>query len=106
MLPARPRPTKGQDLATLSCVEGKANAALFGPPRVGKTHIAAALAVAACRSGYPICFTSLDDMVRFAGRDLAWIYFRTNRHKGAFTMPPSSAPIPPARPACCAPCSS
>jgi DNA replication protein DnaC len=31
---------------------------------VGKTHIAVALAVAACRAGYSIYFTSLDDMVR------------------------------------------
>lgn len=33
-------------------------------PGVGKTHIAVALAVAACRAGYSIYFTSLDDMVR------------------------------------------
>nr|WP_203587861.1 IS21-like element helper ATPase IstB [Actinospica acidiphila] len=56
-------PRKVKDLATLSFVEGKANAALLGPPGVGKTHIAA-LAVAACRAGYSIYFTSLDDMVR------------------------------------------
>lgn len=31
---------------------------------MGKTHIAVALAVAACRAGYSIYFTSLDDMVR------------------------------------------
>ncbi|WTQ39295.1 ATP-binding protein [Actinacidiphila glaucinigra] len=31
------------------------------PPGVGKTHLA--LAVAACRAGYSIYFTSLDDMV-------------------------------------------
>lgn len=55
---------KVKDLATLSFVEAKANAALLGPPGVGKTHIAIALAVAACRAGYSIYFTSLDDMVR------------------------------------------
>ncbi|MFE9859043.1 IS21-like element helper ATPase IstB [Streptomyces sp. NPDC005780] len=55
-------PRKVKDLATLSFVE--ANAALLGPPGVGKTHIAVALAVAACRAGYSIYFTSLDDMVR------------------------------------------
>lgn len=43
--------------------EGKANAALLGPPGVGKTHIAVAVAVAACRAGYSIYFTSLDDNV-------------------------------------------
>ncbi|MFJ9718515.1 IS21-like element helper ATPase IstB [Streptomyces sp. NPDC101213] len=59
-------PRKVKDLATLSFVEAKANTALLGPPGVGKTHIAVALAlaVAACRAGYSIYFTSLDDMVR------------------------------------------
>ncbi|MFD4577852.1 ATP-binding protein, partial [Streptomyces sp. NPDC058417] len=40
-------PRKVKDLATLSFVEDKANVALLGPPGVGKTHIAVALAVAA-----------------------------------------------------------
>ncbi|MFD9378754.1 IS21-like element helper ATPase IstB [Streptomyces sp. NPDC059999] len=57
-------PRKVKDLATLSFVEAKANAALLGPPGVGKTHIAVALAVAACQAGYSVYFTSLDDMVR------------------------------------------
>ncbi|CAM5514977.1 IS21-like element helper ATPase IstB [Streptomyces canarius] len=57
-------PRKVKDLATLSFVEDKANAAPLGPSGVGKTHIAVALAVAACRAGYSIYFTSLDDMVR------------------------------------------
>ncbi|WP_409054884.1 IS21-like element helper ATPase IstB [Streptomyces sp. SYP-A7185] len=57
-------PRKVKDLAALSFVEDKANVALLGPPGVGKTHIAVALAVAACRAGYSIYFTSLDDMVR------------------------------------------
>ncbi|MGW6263572.1 IS21-like element helper ATPase IstB [Streptomyces sp. NPDC055085] len=57
-------PRKVKDLATLSFVEAKANAALLGPPGVGRTHIAVALAVAACRAGYSIYFTSLDDLVR------------------------------------------
>ncbi|MEV0280157.1 IS21-like element helper ATPase IstB [Streptomyces sp. NPDC050610] len=57
-------PRKIKDLATLSFIEDKANVALLGPPGVGKTHIAVALAVAACRAGYSIYFTSLDDMVR------------------------------------------
>lgn len=53
-------PRKVKDLAALSFVEAKANAALLDPPGVGKTHIA----VAACRAGYSVYFTSLDDMVR------------------------------------------
>ena len=31
---------------------------------MGKTHLAVALAVAACRAGYTVYFTTLDDMVR------------------------------------------
>lgn len=57
-------PRKVKDLATLAFVEAKSNAALLGPPGVGKTHIAVALAVAACRAGYSVYFTTLDDMVR------------------------------------------
>ncbi|MFD3536415.1 IS21-like element helper ATPase IstB [Streptomyces sp. NPDC058664] len=57
-------PRKIKDLATLAFVEAKANAALLGPPGVGKTHIAVALSVAACRTGFSVYFTTLDDMVR------------------------------------------
>ncbi|MFD8983021.1 ATP-binding protein [Streptomyces sp. NPDC059564] len=57
-------PRMVNDLATLSFVEAKANAALLEPPGVGKTRIAVALAIEACRAGYSAYFTSLDDMVR------------------------------------------
>src|SRR2546421_386050 len=57
-------PRKVRDLATLAFVQAKANVALLGPPGVGKTHIAVALAVAACRAGFTVYFTTLDDMVR------------------------------------------
>ena len=57
-------PRKIRDLATLSFVQAHANVALLGPPGVGKTHIAVALAVAACRAGFTVYFTTLDDMVR------------------------------------------
>lgn len=55
---------KVRDLASLSFIETKSNVALLGPPGVGKTHLAVALAVSACRAGYSTYFTSLDDMVR------------------------------------------
>jgi DNA replication protein DnaC len=45
-------------------VDNKANAALLGPPGVGKTHLAVALAITACKAGYSIYFTTLDDLVR------------------------------------------
>ncbi|MDW5325362.1 IS21-like element helper ATPase IstB [Plantactinospora sp. KLBMP9567] len=57
-------PRKVRDLASLAFVQAKANVALLGPPGVGKTHIAVALAVAACRAGFTVYFTTLDDMVR------------------------------------------
>lgn len=55
---------KVRDLATLEFVRAKSNVALLGPPGVGKTMIAVALAVAACQAGFSIYFTTLDDLVR------------------------------------------
>jgi len=53
-----------KDLAAMEFAERKANIALLGPPGVGKTHIAVALAVTACRAGHSIYYTTLDDLVR------------------------------------------
>lgn len=55
---------KVRDLATLAFLEAKANIALLGPPGVGKTHLAVALAITACQAGYSIYFTTLDDLIR------------------------------------------
>ncbi|WP_030164020.1 IS21-like element helper ATPase IstB [Spirillospora albida] len=55
---------KVRDLATVAYAEARANAAFLGPPGVGKTHLAVALAVAACRTGYSVYFATMDDMVR------------------------------------------
>lgn len=53
-----------KELATLRFVEQKANVIFLGPPGTGKTHLAVALAIAACQRGFSIYFTTLDDLVR------------------------------------------
>lgn len=57
-------PRRIKDLASLEFIEARSNIALLGPPGTGKTHLAVALAVAACQAGHSIYFTSLDDLVR------------------------------------------
>jgi DNA replication protein DnaC len=52
------------DLASLAFLARKENVLLLGPPGVGKTHLAVALAICACQHGTSVYFTSLDAMIR------------------------------------------
>lgn len=52
------------DLASLAFLARKENILLLGPPGVGKTHLAVALAVCACQNGSSVYFTTLDEMIR------------------------------------------
>jgi len=76
---------KVRDLATLEFVRAKSNVALLGPPGVGKTMIAVAVAVAACQAGFSIYFTTLDDLVRRLRT--AEATGRFNRQLGAYLRP-------------------
>jgi DNA replication protein DnaC len=40
------------------------NVVFLGAPGVGKTHLATALGYAAADAGYPVCFTTLDGLIR------------------------------------------
>lgn len=51
-------------LFDLDFLSQKANVILLGPPGVGKTHLAVALAIKACMHGLSIHFTTMADLIR------------------------------------------
>jgi DNA replication protein DnaC len=51
------------ELATLRFIENHENILFLGPPGVGKTHAAIALALKACEAGYKVLFTTLDELL-------------------------------------------
>lgn len=53
-----------RDLATLQFVEHKENLIFLGPPGVGKTHLAVALALEAIAKRYTVYFTTAHDLVQ------------------------------------------
>lgn len=52
-----------RELSGLGFVERGENVVLLGPPGVGKTHLAVALAVKAAEAGHRVMFSSLDKLV-------------------------------------------
>lgn len=78
------------ELASLGFLENKENVLLLGPPGVGKTHLAIALAVKACQCGFSVYFTTLDDLVKnLAAAEAAGKLkqkLRTYTHKSALLV--------------------
>ena len=60
---------KVMSLFDLTFIREKGNVIFLGPPGVGKTHLAVALALKACQSGMSIYFTNMEDLIRKLKKD-------------------------------------
>ncbi len=58
--------TKNQISNLLDCrwIDKKENLLFFGPPGVGKTHLAVSLGVSALEQGYTVCFERMTNIIR------------------------------------------
>ena len=68
-------------LATCEFARRKENVPLLGAPGVGKTHLAAGLAVRAVQNGFSGCYVSADELIETLRRDEAGDGRRSRRRK-------------------------
>ncbi len=60
---------KVMSLFDLTFIQYKQNVIFLGPPGVGKTHLAVALAVKACQAGFSIYSTTMEDLIKKLKKD-------------------------------------
>ncbi len=60
---------KVMSLFDLTFIRQKGNVIFLGPPGVGKTHLAVALALKACQAGMSIYFTTMEDLIEKLKKD-------------------------------------
>ena len=60
---------KVMGLFDLTFIRNRENVIFLGPPGVGKTHLAVALAVKACQAGLSIYFTTMEDLIKKLRKD-------------------------------------
>jgi len=60
---------KIETLSTCEYLRRSENIIFFGPPGVGKTHLAASLGLKAIQCGYRVLFKRLDDLIRMLTED-------------------------------------
>lgn len=66
------------ELLTLRFLEGAENVVLLGPPGVGKTHIAVALALETISRGYTAYFVTMQQMVDYLAEEAESVSHRMN----------------------------
>lgn len=64
------------ELATLRFIDNRENVIFLGPPGVGKTHLAIALALRSCQAGLKTFFTTADTLIKRLKASLADGTFR------------------------------
>jgi DNA replication protein DnaC len=73
------------ELAELSFVTTHTNIVFLGPPGVGKTHLAIALAVKTLEAGHSVLFTTLTDLIEELDAAAAHGSFKARVHR--YTLP-------------------